>query len=238
MWIHKHMYTYTYLPACLPLYRSIIPSFYVLIYRYKYIHPYISIHIDLYLYIFIYIYTYIYIYLSIYLSICLYIYIYTKKVLVYEMQKSAQYHIGRANSNSISLTSKPQQSVSSVGNLQAEKADLEVRAAHILVTEAWCVGVETNLLFHRFHTYTPTLQQQAYKQVNVLFRPHKFVNAWNLHSISPAPIDTCSNNYSFCFTFRTERKFKNGKGARQSNLPSSNQLAWVSEKPTEAYRFF
>ena len=44
-------------------------------------------------------------------------------MLVYEMHKSAQYHIGKANSNSnsISLTSKPQQSVSSVGNLQAEK---------------------------------------------------------------------------------------------------------------------
>ena len=35
------------------------------------------------------------------------------------------------NSNSISLTSKPQQSVSSVGNLQAKKADFEMRAAYI-----------------------------------------------------------------------------------------------------------
>ena len=65
------------------------------------------------------------------------IYLYKRKVLVYEMQKSAQYHIGRANSNSILLTSKPQQSASSMGNLQVEKADFEMRAAYILPVEAW-----------------------------------------------------------------------------------------------------
>ena len=47
-----------------------------------------------------------------------------KSAQYHEMRKSAQYHIGRANSNSISLTSKPQQSVSSVGNLQAEDSPL------------------------------------------------------------------------------------------------------------------
>ena len=51
------------------------------------------------------------------------------------MQKSAQHHIGRANSNS--NTSKPLQSVSSVGNLRAEKADFEMRAAYMLAAEAW-----------------------------------------------------------------------------------------------------
>ena len=56
--------------------------------------------------------------LSYYIYTYIYIYIYNEESVGL---RNVQYHIGRANSNSnsISLTSKPQQSVSLVGNLQA-----------------------------------------------------------------------------------------------------------------------
>ena len=76
-------------------------------------------------------------------------------MLVYEMQKSGQYHIGRAsnsNSNSISLTSKLQQSVSSMGNLQAEKADFKMQATYMLNAEVWACRHGNESIVLRFFT--------------------------------------------------------------------------------------
>ena len=52
----------------------------------------------------------------------------------------------------ISLTSKQQQCVSSVGNLHAEKADFEMRAVLMLAAEAWACRCGNESIVRRFFT--------------------------------------------------------------------------------------